>query len=132
MELGFVCAACGRFRQTGWKDVLEPLILFDRVLREDPAGAYPRMDFESRDLYRTELAKIAEHSDLTEMEVAATAIDAGPGGSNQGSTPTRVYRRVSGTWATTWSAMGARSRRKSWFSASAGPVDRVFLATASQ
>ena len=46
--------------QTGWKNVLEPLILFDRVLREDPAGAYPRMDFESRDLYRTELAKIAD------------------------------------------------------------------------
>jgi cyclic beta-1,2-glucan synthetase len=61
--------------QTGWKDVLEPLILFDRVLREDPAGAYPRMDFESRDLYRTELAKIAERSDLTEMEIAATALE---------------------------------------------------------
>ncbi len=60
--------------QTGWKEVLEPLILFDRVLREDPAGAYPRMDFESRDLYRTELAKIAAHSDLTEMEIAATAL----------------------------------------------------------
>ena len=45
--------------QTGWKNVLEPLILFDRVLREDRADAYPRMDFESRDLYRTELAKIA-------------------------------------------------------------------------
>ena len=61
--------------QTGWKDVLEPLILFDRVLREDPAGAYPRMDFESRDLYRTELAKIAMHSDLSEIEVATTAIE---------------------------------------------------------
>ncbi len=60
--------------QTGWKDVLEPFILFDRVLREDPSGAYPRMDFESRDLYRTELAKIGEHSDLSESEIAATAL----------------------------------------------------------
>ncbi len=60
--------------QAGWKDVLEPLILFDRVLREDPADAYARMDFESRDLYRTELAEIAEHSDLSETEVAAKAI----------------------------------------------------------
>ena len=60
--------------QTGWKDVLEPFILFDRVLREDPAGAYPRMDFESRDLYRTELAKIAERSDLTESDIASTAV----------------------------------------------------------
>jgi hypothetical protein len=32
------------------------------------------MDFESRDLYRTELAKIAEHSDLPETEVAEAAI----------------------------------------------------------
>jgi hypothetical protein len=50
MESGFVCVVL-EISQTGWKDVLEPLILFDRVLREDPAGAYPRMDFESRDLY---------------------------------------------------------------------------------
>ena len=60
--------------QIGWKEVLEPFILFDRVLREDPAGAYPRMDFESRDLYRTELAEIAERSDLTETDIAAKAV----------------------------------------------------------
>ncbi len=60
--------------QAGWKDILEPFILFDKVLREDPVGAYPQMDFESRDFYRTELAKIGEHSDLTEMEIAATAV----------------------------------------------------------
>src|SRR3984893_16457073 len=59
--------------QLGWKEVLEPLILFDLVLRQDPVGAYPRMDFESRELYRTELAKIAEHSDLTVIELATEA-----------------------------------------------------------
>ena len=60
--------------QTSWKEVLEPMVLFDRVLRQDPAGAYGRMDFESRDLYRTEVANIAEHSDLSEGEVAAGAL----------------------------------------------------------
>jgi cyclic beta-1,2-glucan synthetase len=59
---------------TTWKDVLEPLVPFDRVLREDPAGAYPRMDFESRDLYRDKVAKIAKHADLTETEVAIVAL----------------------------------------------------------
>ncbi len=59
---------------TSWKDVLEPMVLFDRVLRQDPAGAYARMDFESRDLYRKEIANIAEHSDLAEGEVAAAAL----------------------------------------------------------
>jgi cyclic beta-1,2-glucan synthetase len=60
--------------EVSWKEVLEPFILFDRVLREDPAGAYPRMDFESRDWYRSELAEIAEHSDFSEMEIATQAI----------------------------------------------------------
>ena len=60
--------------QASWKDLLEPLIVFDGVLRKDPAGAYPRMDFDSRDLYRNELMEIAEHSDFTEMEVAAEVL----------------------------------------------------------
>jgi len=47
---------------------------FDEILRQDPAGAYPHMDFESRDLYRDRLSKIARHSDLTEMEVAREAL----------------------------------------------------------
>ena len=35
-------------KQTSWKVLIEPLILFDQVLRDDPAGAYPRMDYDSR------------------------------------------------------------------------------------
>ncbi len=60
--------------QTGWKHVIEPLILFDHILREDPAGAYARMDFDSRELYRKKLVNIADHSDCTETEVAREAI----------------------------------------------------------
>jgi hypothetical protein len=56
--------------QTTWKDVLEPLMLMDVVLQQDPAGAYSRMDFESRDLYRNRLSNIAEHSDCAELDVA--------------------------------------------------------------
>jgi len=61
--------------QTSWKDVIEPLIQFDQVLREDPAGAYSRMDFDSRDLYRKKLVNIADHSDCSEMEVAREALE---------------------------------------------------------
>jgi cyclic beta-1,2-glucan synthetase len=61
--------------QRQWKEVLEAQIAFDRVLRQDPAGAYPRMDFESRNLYREKLVKIAERSDATEMEVATQALE---------------------------------------------------------
>src|SRR5262249_55089162 len=45
--------------QLSWKDILDPLIVFDQVLRQDPAGAYAKMDFESRDFYRKKISKIA-------------------------------------------------------------------------
>jgi cyclic beta-1,2-glucan synthetase len=60
--------------QTSWKEVIEPLILFDRVLRQDPTGDYAGMDFESRDLYRKAVADIAEHCDFAEPDVARTAL----------------------------------------------------------
>jgi hypothetical protein len=60
--------------QTTWKDVLEPLILPDHILRKDPAGAYAWMDLDSRDLYRSRLVDMAERSDFGEMEVAAEVL----------------------------------------------------------
>ena len=57
-----------------WTIVGEPLIVFDRVLCEDPAGAYPRMDFDSREAYRKRVAELASHADLTEVEVAREAL----------------------------------------------------------
>jgi cyclic beta-1,2-glucan synthetase len=61
-------------KETPWKELLEPLIVFDDVLRRDPAGAYARMDDESRDMYRREVVKLAEHSGNSELEVAELAI----------------------------------------------------------
>ena len=61
-------------KQAPWKELLEPLVLFDRVLREDPAGAYSQMDFQSRDMYRDQVVRFAKHSDCSELEVAQRAI----------------------------------------------------------
>ena len=58
-----------------WKDLLEPLIVFERVLAADPAQAYARMDFASRELYRHTVAHFADHSDCSELEIAQIAID---------------------------------------------------------
>lgn len=60
--------------QLHWTEALDSQIGFDKVLREDPTGAYSRMEFDSRDLYRAQLVKIAENSDSTEMEVAQAAL----------------------------------------------------------
>ncbi len=58
-----------------WPIVAEPLILFDRTLQQDPAGAYKYMDFESREAYRKQVAAIARYSECTESEVAAKALE---------------------------------------------------------
>ena len=60
--------------QTSWKELLEPLIAFDAILRQDPAGAYNSMDIESRNVYRESVSRIAQRSDRSEMQVAAEAL----------------------------------------------------------
>lgn len=60
--------------QTSWKETLESLIVVDQVLRQDPTGVYPRMDFDSRDLYRRKVINLAEHSEFSEKQVALEAL----------------------------------------------------------
>lgn len=58
-----------------WAPLIESLIVFDAVLRQDPIKAYEAMDFESRDFYRGRVAFIARNSDCTEQGVAQAALD---------------------------------------------------------
>jgi cyclic beta-1,2-glucan synthetase len=58
---------------TGWRDLLEPLIVIDQILRGDPV--YGRMDYASRDGYRRAVAKIAQRSELSEADISAAAVD---------------------------------------------------------
>jgi hypothetical protein len=73
-HLGPCVASLRALGESSWKRVLEPLVAFDPLLRQDPAGAYAAMDFESRTFYRDELARLAGRSDFTEMEVAAEVL----------------------------------------------------------
>ncbi len=57
-----------------WKDLFEKVSRTEQILREDPAGAYPNMDFESRELYRRSVAHLAAHSGMEETEVARRAV----------------------------------------------------------
>ena len=58
---------------TGWRDLLEPLMVIDQILRRDPV--YGRMDYASRDGYRRAVAKIAQRSELSEANISAAAVD---------------------------------------------------------
>jgi cyclic beta-1,2-glucan synthetase len=73
--VGVMALSVREIKQTNWKVLIEPLIRFDRLLREDPVGAYSRMDYDSRELYRKRVVKLASHSDCSEMEVAKAALE---------------------------------------------------------
>ena len=57
-----------------WKEIMEPLIVFDKILQTDPSNAYGRSDYQTRELYRHTVAHFAEHSDCSEVEIAQLAL----------------------------------------------------------
>jgi cyclic beta-1,2-glucan synthetase len=59
---------------TDWVYLIEPLILLDATLRQDPSQTYDKMEFESRELYRKRIAFVARHSDCSESQVAQIAL----------------------------------------------------------
>ena len=64
-----------RINRIPWRQLIEPLVVFDSYLEQDPTCAYGRMDTESRDLYRNEVSNIADRSDASELEVASAALE---------------------------------------------------------
>ncbi len=57
-----------------WKVVFEDISLVERELRRDPAGVYPRMDFDTRNRYRSVVESMALRSGMSELDVAQRAI----------------------------------------------------------
>ena len=60
---------------TNWNEVVESLSAVEHVLRTDPAGAYARMDFPTRDRYRHVIERLGKHSPLAESAIAKRAIE---------------------------------------------------------
>jgi cellobiose phosphorylase len=58
-----------------WNDIFESLCAIHEVLKEDPNGVYPLMDFESRDYYRKLVEKIADRAGLPQYNVARKAVE---------------------------------------------------------
>lgn len=53
-----------------WHELFESLSLVEAILRQDPSGHYPCLDFASRDYYRHRLEKLARSYQLPERVVA--------------------------------------------------------------
>lgn len=58
-----------------WRDFVETMSGVEHILRTDPAGVYPSMDFITRDQYRHAVEEIARHSPRAEDEVAHQAVE---------------------------------------------------------
>ena len=56
-----------------WPAFFERVSRVERVLRRDPAGAYPHMDFATRDRYRQSVEELARRSGRDEMSIAERA-----------------------------------------------------------
>jgi cyclic beta-1,2-glucan synthetase len=57
-----------------WNSLIEQLVTFEAILHKDPAKAYSRMDFDSREQYRKRVAEIARYAEGTESQVAEAAL----------------------------------------------------------
>ena len=57
-----------------WKEFFESVSQVDPILATDPAGAYPLMDFETRDRYRHVVEKISKRTRSSEQDIARHAI----------------------------------------------------------
>ena len=60
---------------TDWKTFFEQISRVEKILRDDPAGIYPGMDFDTRDIYRSVIEELARYSVQSEESVAQTAIE---------------------------------------------------------
>jgi len=60
--------------EADWSEFVEYCSMVERILRLDPSGYYPNMDFRTRDRYRKVIEKLSEHSDNSETEVAQQAL----------------------------------------------------------
>jgi cyclic beta-1,2-glucan synthetase len=56
--------------EQNWSEFFESVSSLEQILREDPAGIYPQMDFKTRDLYRKEIEDLSFATGRDENELA--------------------------------------------------------------
>ncbi|MEK6756938.1 MAG: glycosyl transferase, partial [Bacteroidota bacterium] len=58
-----------------WRQIFEHLSRVEQLLRFDPSGVYPKMDFDTRDRYRRAIEEFARRSGQEEEQVAQRAVE---------------------------------------------------------
>jgi cyclic beta-1,2-glucan synthetase len=75
LAIGNVITSMRRLSSIDWTLFFERVSLVERILREDPAGAYAAMDFPTRDRYRHSVEQLAKRARKPETAVAVRAVD---------------------------------------------------------
>ena len=57
-----------------WKSFFESTSVLEKILREEPAGLYAQMDFETRNHYRSVIEEMASGSSMGEADIAGQAV----------------------------------------------------------
>ncbi|MGB6483380.1 MAG: glucoamylase family protein [Candidatus Acidiferrales bacterium] len=73
--MGTLITSLRRISEFEPEEIIGAVSEIDRVLRADPAKAYARMDFESREAYCRAVAELAAQSPASEREVAEKAVE---------------------------------------------------------
>jgi cyclic beta-1,2-glucan synthetase len=84
-----------RIAEADWDAVFEEISPVDEILKQDPIGAYSRMDAQSREMYRKSVAELGKHSGFEETEVAREAIALAAAADERHPFDTRVRDRES-------------------------------------
>ncbi|MGI8734706.1 MAG: GH36-type glycosyl hydrolase domain-containing protein [Pyrinomonadaceae bacterium] len=58
-----------------WRDFFESVSLVDPLLSGDPADAYAKMEFASRDRYRHVVERISKRTEISELKIAKAAVE---------------------------------------------------------
>jgi len=80
MQIENLLSALRMLNELNWRDGFEALSRVERELQTDAAGVYGRMDEESRDAVREQVARIAWRLGVPEAAVARCAADAAEAG----------------------------------------------------
>jgi cyclic beta-1,2-glucan synthetase len=79
-----------------WREIFEKLSRVEQVLRHDPSGVYPKMDFATRDRCRRAIEELARTAALPEEQVAEHVVKLATQAQREVSTDER--RRHVGAW----------------------------------
>jgi cyclic beta-1,2-glucan synthetase len=75
LAIGNIITSMRLLSSIDWPLFFERVSLVERILRGDPAGAYARMDFPTRDRYRHSVEELAKRSKTREQDVAQRAVE---------------------------------------------------------